>query len=141
MAITLSNAARSAAADAIVDLVDAGAADASGDLVLMTAAEVEVARLALSDPAFGDAVDGVVTANAITNDPSANGHADPVALFKVLDKDNVEIWRGTVGTPDTDADLKSATTIWGRGHRRCHRADLHDARDGRQLRWRSSSLT
>ena len=63
MAITLSTAARNAAANAVVDLVDAGSG--AGKLVIMTAGDVEVATLTFSDPAFGNAASGTATASAI----------------------------------------------------------------------------
>lgn len=113
MALTLTTAARNAAADAIVDLVDGGSADANGDLVLMTSGDVEVATLGLSNPAFGAASVGVCTAGAITNDSSATGGT--VALFKVVNRDNTEIWRGTVGTVASGADLEAANLIIGAG--------------------------
>jgi len=72
MTTTISTAARNAACDAIVDLLDVGSADANGDLVIQTSGDVEVATLALSNPAFGDAVGGVATANTISDDPWMN---------------------------------------------------------------------
>lgn len=113
MAVTISTAARNAACDAIVDLVDGGSSDANGDLVLMTSGDVEVATLALSNPAFGAASSGAATAATISNDTSATGGT--VALFKVQDRDNVEIFRGTVGTTGSGADLEISTTIIGAG--------------------------
>lgn len=113
MAITLSTAARNAACNAVVDLVDGGSSDANGDLVLMTSGDVEVATLAFSNPAFGAAASGVATAAAITADSSATGGT--AALFKVQDRDNTEIWRGTVGTPGSGADLELQSTLIGAG--------------------------
>ena len=113
MALTLTTAARNAACDAIVDLVDGGSTDASGDLVLMTSGDVEVATLVLSNPAFGAASSGVATAATITSDSSATGGT--AALFKIVDRDNTEIWRGTVGTTGSGADLEMSTTVIGAG--------------------------
>lgn len=113
MALTISDAARTAAADAIVDLVDAGTTDASGDLVLMTSGDVEVATLVLANPAFGAASAGVATATGITNDSSATGGT--IAKFKVVDRDNTEIFNGSVGTTGSGADLTMASTIVGDG--------------------------
>ena len=113
MAITLSTAARNAAANAIVDLVDGGTTDANGDLVIMTSGEVEVATLAFANPAFGAASSGVATANAITADSSATGGT--AAIFVVQDRDNTEIWRGSVGTPGSGADLELQSVVIGAG--------------------------
>lgn len=113
MALTLTTAARNAACNAIVDLVDGGSTDASGDLVLMTSGDVEVATLVLSNPAFGAAATGVATAASITSDSSATGGT--AALFKIVDRDNVEVWRGTVGTTGSGADLEMSTTVIGAG--------------------------
>ena len=107
MGITLTTAARNAACDAIVDLVDGGTTDANGDLVIMTSGDVEVATLAMSNPAFGAASTGVATASAISDDTSATGGT--AALHKIQNRDNTEIWRGTVGSGSGDLDLSSVT--------------------------------
>ncbi len=60
---TLSTAARNAAANAVVDLCDVSG---PGDLVFLTSGDVAVATLTLSNPAFGNATNGVATANAVT---------------------------------------------------------------------------
>ena len=67
---TLEPAARNAACDAIVDLIDVGGA---GTLVFQTSGDVEVATLTFSATAFGAASVGVATAAAITSDTSATG--------------------------------------------------------------------
>lgn len=105
MAITLTTAARNAACDAIVDLVDVGTTDANGDIVFMTSGSVEVATLALTDPAFGASSDGVATANTVANDTNATGGT--VALFKIQNKDNTEIFRGAVTVSSGDINLSS----------------------------------
>jgi hypothetical protein len=107
MAITLTTAARNAACDAIVDLVDVGTTDANGDIVFMTSGSVEVATLALSAPAFGASSVGVATANTVSSDTSATGGT--VALFKIQNKDNTEIFRGTVTVSSGDINLSSLT--------------------------------
>jgi hypothetical protein len=108
MAVTISAAAASAAANAVVDLIDEGSANTEGKIVIMTSSGVEVATLLLSNPAFGAAANGVASANAISNDASANGGS--AALFKVVDRDETEVMRGTAGTSGTDMTL-SATQV------------------------------
>jgi hypothetical protein len=107
MGITLTTAARNAACNALVDLLDVGSTDANGDLVIMTSGDVEVATLALSNPAFGAAATGVATASAISDDTSATGGT--AALHKMQDRDNTEVWRGTVGAGSGDLSLTSVT--------------------------------
>jgi hypothetical protein len=88
MAFRLSTKARNAACDAIVDLLDEGAA--AGKVLIRTGAQPTnvgdadsgtlLGTLPTSDPAFGAAASGVATARAITSDTSADasgtaGHA------------------------------------------------------------------
>lgn len=75
---TLEAATRSAACDAIVDLVDVGGA---GTLVFQTSGDVECATLTFSATAFGAASSGVATAAAITSDTSATGGTVAQASF------------------------------------------------------------
>lgn len=65
--LVLESSARNAGADAIVALLD------SGDIEFQTAGGNEVATCALSATAFGGAVAGVCTANAISDDTAATG--------------------------------------------------------------------
>lgn len=105
MAMTVSDAAANAAIDAVVDLVDGGTTDPNGDLVIMTSGDVEVATLAFSNPAFGNAAARSAAANAISDDTSATGGT--AALHKVQNRDNVEVWRGNVQTSGGDLNLSS----------------------------------
>jgi hypothetical protein len=113
MATTLSTAARNAACNAIVDLVDGGTTDSAGDIVLMGSGDVEVATCLMSNPAFGAAATGVATAAAIASDTNATGGT--IFAFKVVDRDNAELWRGSVGTTGSGADLEMSTTLIGAG--------------------------
>ncbi len=106
---TLTTAARNAACDAIVDLIDGGTTDANGDLVIQTSGDVELATLAMSNPAFGAAATGVATAATITDDTSATG-GGVAANFKLQNRDNTEIMRGDVSTSGAALNL-STTTI------------------------------
>lgn len=102
-------AARNALADALCNLLDAGVADANGDLVFMTAADVEVATLDLSNPAFGAAAAGVKTANAIADDPSATGGT--IAKFKFQDRDNGEVIQGSVTATAGGGDIELSSVV------------------------------
>ena len=111
MTITLSTAARNTAGDALADSVDAGTTDTTGDLVLMAAGDVVVATLAMSNPAFGASAAGVVTANAITDDVNAVGGT--VVAFKIQDRDNAEILRGSVTDTSGNGDMKMSPVLVG----------------------------
>lgn len=106
MAITLPTASRDAMCNALVDLIDAGTADTTGDLVIMTSGDVEVATLSwTATPAFGNSSTGVATMNSINDDTSATGGT--AALHKFQDRDNAEVLRGTVATSGGDLNLSS----------------------------------
>lgn len=105
MTTTLATATRNAACDAIVDLVDGGSTDANGDLVIQTSGDVEVATLAMSNPAFAAAADGVATANSISDDTNATGGT--AANFILQNRDNTEVIRGDCGTSGAELNLSS----------------------------------
>lgn len=93
--LTLSTAAKNAAVDAVVDLLDAGSADANGDIKIYDSGDNLLATLQCTNPAFGAAASGVATAAAITGAAAtATGTAD---YFTACDRDNTEIFRGDVG--------------------------------------------
>lgn len=119
----LATAAANAAADAVVDLVDAGAAAgkvriySAGSGVPGTANtaitdQVLLAELTMSDPAFGSAAGGVATANAISNDTSADA-TGTAAFFRVLDSNNNVVFQGTVGTASADMILNTTSIVAG----------------------------
>jgi len=103
----LETAARNAACNAIVDLIDAGSG--AGTLVFQTSGDVEVATLTFSDPAFGNAASGVATASAITSDTSATGGTISQASF--FDSDDNKILEATCGTSGADINLTSLTVV------------------------------
>lgn len=118
LAFKISAAARSAACDAIVGLVDGGAG--AGTLAIRTGAPPTnpsdadsgtlLGTLTFSDPAFGAASTGAATANAITSDTSADASGD-AGHFRVKDSNGVVIFQGTAGetadTPDMIFDDKT----------------------------------
>lgn len=99
---TLSTAARNAACDAIVDLIDAGGA---GSLVFKTSGDAEVATLTFSATAFGAASSGVATAAAITSDTSATGGTTTKAVF--VSGGAADILTVTVGTSGAEINLSN----------------------------------
>lgn len=91
MALTHSETAQNAIADAVVDLIDAGAG--AGKLKIYDSA-VLLATLTMSDPAFGPADEGTATADTITGATAvADGTADK---FVLTDSDDNSVVEGTV---------------------------------------------
>lgn len=89
----LGTAARNAACNAIVDLIDAGAAG-TGYVEIRDSTTVLV-TIQLQDPAFGNASTGVATLLGVplSGTAGATGTADNYVLYD--DDDNV-IWTGSV---------------------------------------------
>jgi hypothetical protein len=109
MAVTLTTAARNAACDAIVDLLDAGN-EAARIRFMLADGTTPVATLAMSDPAFGAAANGVATMDTspTVEDTSATGSASPVtiALFESMNSGTpTEVFRCAVGTSGSDINL------------------------------------
>ncbi len=107
-----SNLAASTAADAMAALANAGklriytgaqpatADDAIGAVTLL-------AELVFANPAFGAAVNGVATANAIASDTTADA-TGTATWFRVWKADGVTpIWDGSVGAAAADLVLNS----------------------------------
>ena len=116
--IKIGVSARTAMADAIVDLVDGGVG--AGTIGHRTGAPPATPATAdsgtllgtntMSDPAFGAASSGVATANAISSDTNADASGD-AGHFRMYDSDSVCILQGTSGeaadTPDMTFDNKT----------------------------------
>jgi hypothetical protein len=109
MAVTLSTAARNAACDAVVDLVDQGS---GAGKVRIRAGSTTLVDITLADPAFGSASAGVATAASLPKSGTAvaSGTADG---FQVLDSDNNVLWSGTAGTSGTDMILDNTSIASG----------------------------
>ncbi len=103
MSLSHVTATRNALADLVVDQLD------SGNLVIMTDGDVEVATCPLASPAFGDAVAGTATANDITEDASATG--GEAALFKFETSGNAEVFRGGVETSGATEEAREGKII------------------------------
>jgi len=115
MAITLSAAAASAAADALTALLNGGAIHlytaprpATADTAIST--QVLLASPTFANPAFAAAVSGVATAHAIVSDSdaAASGTAD---FFRAVTSGGATICDGSVGTADADCILSSVTIV------------------------------
>lgn len=103
MTITHTTAARDAAADAVVDLIDAGAG--AGQCLIRSDGNVVLATLAMSDPAFGAAASGRAIANAINTLASATGGVSAAANFILVDSDTNTYVAGAVDTAGGSGDL------------------------------------
>lgn len=105
MATRISDAARNAAADGVVDLLDAGAAAGYIEVrtgtqpasVATAASGTLLATLTLADPAFGSATSGTATAGTITDDTSADA-TGTAGWFRAYDSNGNAIIDGDVTT-------------------------------------------
>jgi hypothetical protein len=119
MATRISTAARNAAADGVVDLLDAGAG--AGTLKIYTGSQPAtgdtaesgtlLATFTLSDPAFGAASSGVATAAAIAN--TTGVAAGTAGWFRAEDSTGANVLDGTVGTSGAELNLNTTTISVG----------------------------
>lgn len=104
---------RNGMADALVDGIDVGSTDATGDFGIYTSAfGTLLALLLFSNPAFGSAVAGVATAAAITDDSSADA-TGTAAVLRLRNRDNAAVVEGTVGTASADLILNTVSITAG----------------------------
>ncbi len=103
------NAAVNASADAVCASLNggklriySGTQPASADDEITS--QVLLAELTFGSPAYGAAVAGVATANAITKDSSADA-TGTATWFRALKSDNTKVYDGTVGTSGCDLNL------------------------------------
>lgn len=113
MALTHVTAVRNTLADAIDTACNAGTTNATARLIIMTSGDAEVATLNMANPAFGAAASGAITAGTISDDTSATGGT--AALFKIQDRDNTEVYRGTVTATGGGGDLELSSVTIGAG--------------------------
>lgn len=117
----LTNAVASAACDAIVDAIDGGAGagtikiydgtiPTNADTAL--GAQVLLATLTFSDPAFGAASNGVATASAITSDTSADA-TGTAAWARIATSVGTTIMDCTVGTAGDDINFNTVSFVSG----------------------------
>lgn len=113
MAVTHPTTIRNGIADYVVDLLDVGSTNAAGQIVLQTAGDVEVATLAMSNPAFGAAAAGVATANSITDDSSATGGT--TTKGELQDRNESAVVDFSVSATGGGGDLELSSTTIGAG--------------------------
>lgn len=121
---SITTAARNAACDAVVDLVDAGneagqlriySGTAPADANAALSGNTLLAALTMSDPAFGAAAAGVATASAITSDTSADA-TGTATFFRIGSMNSgtfTPVIQGEVGTSGSDLNLNSTSITAG----------------------------
>lgn len=115
----ISDAARNAMVDALVDLLDAGGAGAltfrTGSAPTNTTdadSGTLLATCPFSATAFGAASGGTATAAAITSDTSVDASGTP-GHFRAKSGAGTVIFQGSVGTSGADANFNSVTWVSG----------------------------
>ena len=113
MSYTLSTAARNAACDAIVDLVDSGTTNTEGKLQFRNSTTL-IAEIDLNQPAFGAAASGVAsldTAGGLQGTVSPAG-SSTIDRFRIIDRDSNNVFDGDAGSVATsggDINLSSVS--------------------------------
>lgn len=114
----LSNTGANAEADAVADLLDDGylriydgSQPANADTAV--SGQTLLAELRFGNPAFGSSSAGVVTANAITQDSSAN-NTGTASWFRALKSDGTTVlFDGSVGTSGCNLNLNTTSIVSG----------------------------
>ena len=120
MTLSIPNTSAITACNAIVDACDVGTTDAQANVVIYSGsvpalvdtalgAQVVLAELEMTNPAFGAAADAApgatATASAITDDTTANA-TGTASFFRILNRDNVAVIQGAVGATGSGAELE-----------------------------------
>ncbi len=112
-------AAANAACDAMAALLNGGSIkiyDGTGgvpaDPSVAITTQVLLGTLPLSATAFAGAVNGVATANAITDDSSADANGT-AAFVRALNSGGTALIQGTVGTSGCDLNLNTVSIVSG----------------------------
>lgn len=113
----ISSAAANAAANAVTALLNAGSLriysgtkPATPDDAL--SGNTLLAQLTFGNPAFGSASAGVATANALTEDSSADA-TGTASFFRAHNSSGTAVLQGTVGTSNADLVLSSTQISTG----------------------------
>lgn len=114
MALAFSTTLRNNRLNQVTSAVDAGSG--AGRLRIYDgtrpasggAATTLLAELTFADPSFGAAAGGVLTANAIVQDSSADA-TGTATWFRAVDSDNNFVIDGDVGTSGSDLNLNTTS--------------------------------
>lgn len=112
MALTHTTTIRNGLCDYTVDAIDVGTTDATGDVIVQTAADVTLCTIALANAAFGAAgasVAGQAAAAGLPKEGTA-GATGTAAKFRVRNRDNTEIFQGTVTVTGGGGDMELSST-------------------------------
>jgi len=120
MAISLNTTVRNNRLDQVTTAIDAGAGAGTINIYDGTrpatgaavTTQVLLATLTFSDPSFPAAAAGTMTANAITDDSSADA-TGTATWFRVVDSDSNFVMDGDVGTSGSDLNLNSVSITAG----------------------------
>lgn len=122
MTLAISDAARNAACNSVVDLIDGGSG--AGTIEFRTGAAPAspgdpdsgtlLATLTFTDPAFGAASSGQATADAIASDTDVDTSGTP-GHFRVKDSAGNVIMQGSVGLTGAGADAEFDSVTWVEG--------------------------
>jgi hypothetical protein len=108
LAVTHSTAARDAATNAVVDLLDGAG---SKLCFRISAAGAIAATLTCATPAFGASSGGTATAGAIASDTNAAGNASPVSHATLQTSADTVVVTCEVAASGSDIDLTNGLTI------------------------------
>lgn len=120
MAFRIPNNVRSAACDAVVDLLDAGSGAATIEVRTGSqpatandaATGTVLATFTLADPAFGAASSGVATM-ASTPRTTTGSAAGTAGWFRAKDSAGATVFDGSVGTSGSELNLNTLTISVG----------------------------
>ena len=112
MAVTHSTAARDAATNAVVDLLDG----AGSKLVFRLSGSIgspgtAVATLTCATPAFGASSSGTATAGTIASDTNATGNASPVATATLQTSGDTIHIHCAVAASGSDINMTNGLTV------------------------------
>jgi hypothetical protein len=127
MTLSLANTSAITCCNAAVDACDVGTTNPQATLVIYDgtppalvdsalAGNTVLAELAMTNPAFGAAVDGtpggVATAATITDDTTANA-TGTASFFRILNRDDTPVLQGAVSTSGAELNLNSVAITAG----------------------------
>lgn len=106
----ISNPARQAACDAIVNLMDAGTGATVSDCVIQTTASATLVSIPLGTVAFGNASTAGVASMTESSPTGVATGAGAAGRFVLQDQGNTEIANGNVGTTGTSFTMAITNT-------------------------------
>lgn len=109
MAVTHSTAARNAAANAVVDLLDAGTPP--GALVFLTSGDATVCSIAFENTAFGSASSGVCTLDLGSGKTSDGATAGTIAKAEFRNAAGTAVIFCACGTSGSDINIPGGLTL------------------------------